>query len=199
MSAIIAVVGSNFCTFASDSRLVQLDRSMNNIGVKSDRFLKIFRINHNLIYGASGTMEINDDLLAPFSGVVRKHLTMSQAKNLVVAHMVQNRDILPVRNVLLGGKNEMGKFIIYEIQIKTGMDNPTVTLKQAPDKNRFAVSYTIPNKCMLLYPILQDNRLSKTLPWGTHAALVGHLEGLIKDLSEVDDSIGGDIIVESVM
>lgn len=198
-SVIIGVCGVNFCTFVSDGRLSSLDEHGGYKGIKSDHFTKIKKLNPRLIYGLTGLIHKDEDILSPFDGISANKLLMSTAKKKVLGYLDEHPAVAIKRNMLLGGRNEMGQFCMYEIRMNADMDEPEIVMrKPQPPLMNFSISYSVPQTCQEYMNECIDKYLVKTMPWGGHPKLVSHLEEAIDFLSTIDPTIGGTHFVKNV-
>lgn len=201
MSAVIGVCGTNFCTLCSDSRKVA--NGKNKWEVASDSMQKIFKLNDRVLVGATGIFDAEESLLAPFEEYNDvSAMTLRVAYKAVIAYIEQKKSRMldiAARNYLVGGKDNMGQFCIYEINYNpVGKHTTTVLRKPDPPQFNFAVS------CSLPYSLTDDTQecieavayvLNRSR---THGEMVSGVGNIIRKIAEMDETVGGEVQSVSV-
>ena len=108
MSAIIGICSTQFCLLVADRRLVSIQNA--STVVANDDTDKIFKINNDLIYGATGVFVDGEDFLEPlkcFSSF--ENITLDMALNAIKDYTICNFQMIDscnARNYILGGKQD---------------------------------------------------------------------------------------------
>ncbi len=119
MSAIIGVCGVEFCAFIADMRVVTIDEN-DNEKFANDNTQKIFKLNDNVLFGATGRFNRSEDFFSPlkcfstFNG-----LTITAVCTAVKEYMSGNMGILKrnkARTYLIGGKGSSGTYTLRVIK-----------------------------------------------------------------------------------
>lgn len=198
MSAIIGVCGSNFCSLIADTR-----RTTNYDGVyvpTDDSTQKIFRMNDNLIFGATGYYNFGEAILAPFDGLDTSKMNKDTALQSILDYLEQKKFIIPMmRNYIIGYKDASGTFGLCDIHMNFETYKPEVTEKRIHHGNDFAISCLLPPKVSLkqtyyLDLVGQAVKLSKT-----NDELYQYVAAIIRDIADIDDSVGKTVRVVSIL
>lgn len=108
MSAIIGICSSKFCLFVADRRMVNFRNGA--INVTSDDTDKVFQLNENVVFGATGVFDEKEEFLTPFNCFSDfKNVTLDMALNAIRDYTVANFQIIKsckARNYILGGKQD---------------------------------------------------------------------------------------------
>ena len=108
MSAIIGICSTQFCLFVADCRLMAIQNGLTTFA--NDDTDKIFKINNNLICGATGAFVDGEDFLEPlkcFSSL--DSITFDMALNAIKDYTICNFQMIDscgARNYILGGKQD---------------------------------------------------------------------------------------------
>lgn len=118
MSAVIGVCSQKYFIIFGDKRLVRFDpRSANVSELVSDDFPKVFRVNRNVAFGATGLLSSrNEDLQRPLLRLANKALASLQDVKECLVQYLQSSDFDFVRNYVVGGKLPDGTCGVYELQ-----------------------------------------------------------------------------------
>ena len=195
MSTVIAVCGVNFCAFISDSRKVL--NSGNSWKVDSDSEQKIFRINKNLVFGATGLFAMSERILDPFNKFSdMEALMIDDAKDAVLEYIDQNKYTITgcqMRNYLLGGKNHNGQFCIYEIHYNPSMMDTDVVQRIPEFAGQYAVSLALPRKLCGKESEYMAKVSDVISSMKTSNELFVGITKIINGIAEVDETVGGDV------
>lgn len=194
MSAIIAVCSTNFCLFAADTRMVSMQNG--SLVYDNDNTEKIFKLNKNLVFGATGLFHASETLLAPFSSFAdQTQITISDAQDSILSYMNNLSPTLSSRNYLIGGKDESGNYSLrYFHYNKASGDIETQIYKPKPPY-LFAIVCALPQN---LESDAQDyQRLVGNLvnQCDTLDNLIKGLAQIIRTISERDNSVGKQVSV----
>ena len=119
MSAIIAACGVKFCAFIADLRVVTFDEN-DNPKFANDHTQKIFKLNDNILFGATGRFDGSEGFFSPlrcFSNF--EGLTITAVCPAVKDYMSGNMEILKrnkARTYLIGGKDSRGNYTLRVIK-----------------------------------------------------------------------------------
>lgn len=197
MSMIVGVCGTNFCTFISDGRLVAFQGTKRS-SVLSDDFRKIMKVNPRVILGVTGFLAQEskiDDALSALPDP--EHASVKIVRNAVCSHIKMHTDTLPPCNYLIGGKQNDGSFLIYELQFSADTRKITEVIRRPTPQQNFAISLALPmgtgNQAQMLHDIGQ-------LVTGvrTHEEMVRYVGGVIQVVADHDSTVGKTIFSESV-
>ncbi len=196
MSAVIAVCGTNFCTFAADRRMVIPDK--NTFRCANDETDKIFKVNDRVLLGMTGIFWRWEHLTDPLDGCADLlSMSAAQVKDVVVAYLDRPKTMpFQPRNYLIGG-TEAGSFVIYEVhydgRIKVNKRTPL------PPMFNFALSVSLPHTSENLAPHVQTMVASGLQRCSAHHELIPVLRRTLTWLSEQDDTIGPTQTVLSIL
>lgn len=201
MSTIIGVCGTNFCTLCADSRKVAYTSS--GVEVVNDSTQKIFKLNDRVLFGAMGIFASYESFLDPFNVYPDKSvITVRMAYKAVVDYINRNKNSIcgcMFRNYFVGGKDNKGRFCIYEIHLNTETKEIETTLRiPEPPTYNFSVSCGLP---FSLQPQKQEfvDLIGNTVTSSTtHAEMLNGLKKIIDRISEVDITVGGEVQSVSV-
>lgn len=193
------VCGENFCTFVGDGRCVKFDFNGEIIGVRSNDFQKIFKLNDRLIYGTTGKFKRDSDILAPFEEYPDKSvLTMNMAIKSIERYLERCNYGIGERNFLLGGKNNKGKFQLNTFILK----NSYLSIEKEvliPNNGEFHIRASVPDMNQDDVKKLLDKNIYSTAPWKNIEDLITHMKNTIVDISKIDNSVGGKIIEYTIV
>jgi len=199
LSAIIGICGENFCSFIADTRLTA------NFGEDhktiSDTNQKIFKINERVLFGMTGLFWKDERILAPLN-IYPDHsvITLRMAYKAVIDYIEKNKyEMLPPRNYLIGGKDNKGKFCIYEAQVnfKTYEAETILRIPEPPATN-FGISCSLPPKLCSRsdeFVGIVENCITNSK---THREMIRKVSGVIGKIAELDDTVGGSVSALSV-
>lgn len=201
MSTIIGVCGTNFCTLCADSRKVAYGSG--GVEVVNDSTQKIFKLNDRVLFGAMGIFSSYESFLAPFEVYPDKSvITVRMAYKAVIDHINRNMNSIcgcMFRNYFVGGKDNKGRFCIYEIHLNTETKEIETTLRiPEPPTYNFSVSCGLPFSLQTQkqeYIGLVGDAVTSC---STHAQMVDSLKNIINKIAENDVTVGGEVRVVSV-
>lgn len=194
MSAIIGICASNFCVFIGDMRRTKNDAD--SYVISDDSTHKVFKINNRLLFGATGLFLIEEDLTSALDSIEDlENATVMDALNAVLEYLEIHKHKIPkMRNYLIGGKTETGRFIVYEIHMNFETNQPEI-ISRMPESKEFGVSCSLPSKAMPMkneYLSMVNNIIRTS---GTFEELVQKVVGVIGEISKVDDTVGTNVEV----
>lgn len=187
MSAVIAVCGTNFCTFAADRRMV-LPGEKGFIRA-NDETEKIFKVNDHVLLGMTGFFWRWEHLTDP----LYKHsnlsgMSVSQVKDAEVSYLSEPRELpFQPRNYLIGGQ-ESGTFVIYEVHYDGGIH--IHKRSPVPPMFNFAMSVSLPRTSENLAPQVQVMVAAGLQKCSAHRELPPILRQSLMWLAERDNTIG---------
>lgn len=193
MSVIIGICGVNFCTFWSDKRRVHYRQDM-SFEVVNDNTQKIFKLNDRVLFGAAGTFRGAEDISAPILSIPDiEHASVKIVKNAVVDYLKKQNRLcgnLTVRNYLIGGKQNNGTFIIYNVHWNPDAQKVEVSeYAPHPPASTFALSMALPN-CDQQYISMCENAASDCIRISsTDRQLDVNISNLIRKISETDRTV----------
>ncbi len=201
MSTVIGVCGTNFCTFCADSRRVTY--KSNGIEVVNDTTQKIFKLNDRVLFGAMGIFTDVENFLDPFNVYPDKSvITVRMAYKAVVDYLNRNMNSIcgcMFRNYFVGGKDNKGKFCIYEIHLNTETREIETTLRMPePPIYNFSVSCGVPFSLQAQKQDFIDS-VSNVVPSSTtHADMLNGIRNIIQEIAQNDITVGGEMQTVSV-
>lgn len=157
---------------------------------------KIRKINDNVIFGASGYLLENEDLLEPFNGIDTTSMSVKIVKNTILSYIKSKIAILPTRQYIIGGKSQ-GSFVLYEIHFDDVHRRYTVTERHPVPHHEFAISVAVP-------PSIEDGNqlidvIAQTITMSSsHEELVERLKFIIPEVSKHDSTVGQQVFVENI-
>lgn len=200
VSMIIAVCGTNFCSFVADKRLVRWDK-VHDPQVDSDNFHKIIKINDRVIFGMTGLFYPGEIITSPLDVYPNKEtITLRQAAKATVDYFESAvSDISENRFYFIGGKDNKGTFGIYQIFFDR-VSGKIVSNYLTPDppKNNFAMGVAFPPSYRSRGEIRQIQIASEIQHATRHDELLNNLGEIIKDVSREDFTVGKNIEYLSV-
>lgn len=201
MSTIIGVCGTNFCTLCADSRKVAYHSS--GVEVVNDSTQKIFKLNDRVLFGAMGVFASYESFLDPFNVYPDKSvITVRMAYKAVIDYL--NRNINSIcgcmfRNYFVGGKDNKGRFCIYEIHLNTETKEIETTLRlPSPPTYNFSVSCGLPFSLQAQRQKLIDSVGNVVASCATHAEMLSGIKNIIGRIAEEDITVGGEVQAVSV-
>lgn len=193
MSVIIGICGVNFCTFWADMRQVSYLPD-GTFDIANDHTQKIFKLNDRVLFGAAGKFRGAEDISAPTLAIPNlERASVKIVKTAVVDYLKKQNKLygnLTVRNYLVGGKQNNGTFIIYNVHWNSDTQKVEVSeYAPHPPASTFALSMALPNgdpHYMSMYESAASDciRLSTT-----DRQLDTNISDLIRKISETDRSV----------
>lgn len=200
MSTIIGIAGTNFCTFVADQRLVSYNQS--GPAVLKDDFQKIFQINRRVLFGVTGLLNPNEDVMEPLKCYDQwDTLSIKVVYRAVMDYMKKHKASLPdLRNYLIGGKDNKGHFLIYEVHWNPKTQKAETTIrKPQPPKFNFAVSCCLPPA---MEPEKQEvlAEIARNITTGDqhHKAMTKRMQDMIRLVSAKDLTVSPNSMVSNV-
>lgn len=193
MSAVIGVCGTNFCTFWADGRMVS--NSDGVIGVTSDHVQKIFKLNTHVLFGAAGWFDHRENIESAILNINDvDHVSVNTVQNAVVSYMETHTDILSkvkVRNYLVGGKMDNGKFIIYEIRWNNECKKIEVVERlPIPPASAYGISMMLPNASHEVHQHFLNRVATAISDSISLEQLIPKVADVIAAISTVDATVG---------
>lgn len=199
MSAIIGVCGTNFCSFIADGRMVR--NSKDGVTPVSDNIQKIFKINDRVLFGATGWFEQHEEITSPLDVYPNKSvITLRMAYKAVLEYIEQHKYAMPqTRNYLVGGKDNKGQFCIYEVHVNFETFKAETALRApVPPEYNFAISCALPPKLASRVDEFTSMVGSCIRSCSYHQDMLQKVAGVIRKISEMDDTVGTNIMTLSV-
>ena len=191
MSVVIGICGLNFCTFIADTRMISFEEA-DKYKIDNDKTHKIFKINERVLLGCSGQFIAGESLIAPIDPYVDKGALSVRTVLKAVTHYLDNncQHVPYKRNYLIGGKDNDGKFCIYEVHF-TGLGQYTTTLKKVelPICNA-ATSCLFPSSIGNRAQEFSNKVTNCVLTAKNSQDLIHKLEDVIIQISDIDNSVG---------
>lgn len=193
MSVIIGICGVNFCTFWADMRQVSY-RPDGTFDVANDHTQKIFKLNDRVLFGAAGKFMGDEYILAPTHAIPNlERASVKIVKTSVVDYLKKQNKLygnLTVRNYLIGGKQNNGTFIIYNVHWNS--DTKKVEVSEYvphPPTSAFALSMALPN-CDSQYISMCESFASDCIHNATTVRqLDAGISNLIRKISATDRTV----------
>lgn len=115
MSVAIGILGEEFCLLFADSRCIIAE---NGIATIKDDARKIYRLNKELAFAVVGTLNLGEEIDAPFSTANRVALNVDTARKQVVEYICNSSysEHLPKRTYIIGGKDLSGNLCIKYVR-----------------------------------------------------------------------------------
>lgn len=193
MSAVIGVCSTNFCLFAADTRMVS-ERG-DSLVFDNDSTEKIFKLNQNVLYGATGLFSASEKLLDPLAIFPAPDVvTISNAQNATLDYMRHHISKLSVRNYLIGGKEDSGEFSIRYLHYNKETRNIDIQVFKPTPSYAYAFVCALPaslNAESMQYQNLVGQLINRCTSITT---LVEGLAQIIRDISDKDVSVGKEVI-----
>lgn len=200
MSSIIGIVGTNFCTFVADQRLVSYHG--NDIRILRDDFRKVFQINKRVLFGATGLLNPNEDIMEPLKCYPQyDQLSVKMVYRAVLDYVKKNKSSLPgIRNYLIGGKDNNGHFMIYEVHWNPQTQKAETTIcEPQPPKFNFAISCCLP-------PTMEPDRqavlddIGRKITTGDqrHGEMTKRIQSVVEIISKCDKTVSPNSVVLNV-
>lgn len=190
MSIVVSICGVNFTMMAADRRLVALDQHGRVQYVRSDEFHKIFRLNEHMLFGVTGQIAPDEELLDPFKSLCHPEaMTMRVAAKELERYAAEK--IRPARQYarqyILSGKDNKGRFCTYVLSSYLDFQPEWII----PEQEQFCVKILGPTGFRNDDPLAQAY-IYGTIPWGTDTALREHLTDFIRAYAKSEPSVGGE-------
>ena len=201
MSTVIGICGTNFCSLCADSRKVTNDK--NTVKVVNNTTQKVFKINDRVLFGATGVFKSTENLLDPLKVYPDKSvITVRTAYKAVIDYINRNKSIIDwcyFRNYMVGGKDNKGRFCIYEIHFNPDTGEVDTTLRMpSPPMFNFSISCALPLNLQgeeQEYINKVGNAISSS---NTHGEMLNGIKDVIKEISKKDITVGGEMQVVSI-
>lgn len=199
MSTIIAVCGNNFCTLVADKRKTTYNES--GPCIEDDNFDKIFKINDRVLFGVTGIMWEKDILeplnIYPDKSIITLRQTYKAALEYLDKKFVQTKSKTP-RNYIVAGKDNKGIFTIYKLHYDI-YECKIETEIYSASNGIFGIAFAAPEG-------FSPENISKAIKKielsvqnsTTHESLVGYLSEVIKQISDVNPTVGKNISVLNI-
>lgn len=147
MSTIIGLCGTNYCLLASDTRKVKPDENGNWV-VDNDTTEKVFKLNGNVLFGATGkfwALENIDEPLRNYQDMSK--LSLPKAVALVEKYIVDNigKIISYHRQYIVAGREFDGAFCIVAIRLNEQEHRIDRVVYRAPIQNSHASVIALPD------------------------------------------------------
>ena len=192
MSAIIGVCGVKFCAFIADMRVVTIDEN-DNENFANDNTQKIFKLNDNVLFGATGRFNRSEDFFSPlrrFSNF--KGLTITAVCAAVKEYMYGNMDILKrnkARTYLIGGKDSSGTYTLRIIKYDAA--NNKIVYEDRTPMSAKTTSYALalpaqaqlqePKFTLMLHGVIKNSTSVQHVADGARA--------IIREIAKVDSTV----------
>ena len=198
MSAIVAVCGTNFCSFVADTR--KTVNSGNGWAVENDHTDKIFKLNDHILFGATGIYQKKETILSALKCIDSAKATINDVITACLQHLEFIRfDPLVVRNYLVGGKMPDGKFSIYEISLNPATRNVELSARTPiPPASNFAISYCFPPKIANRKNDYVSFIERAIMTSRSHKEMLSKIAEIIGSISSVDNTVGQNISALSI-
>ena len=192
MSAIIAACGVKFCAFIADLRVVTFDEN-DNPTFANDHMQKIFKLNDNVLFGATGRFNGGETIFSPLSRFSNfEGLTITAVCTAVKEYMTENMEILKrnkARTYLIGGKDSRGNYTLRVIRYDES--NNKIVYDDYTPVSAVSTSYALalPSKAQLQEPkytlMLEDVIRNAT----TIQNVVDGAKAIIQEIAKVDSTV----------
>ena len=203
MSAIIAICGSNFCSFIADTRRVV--SSGDRFVFADDSTQKIFKLNDHVLYGMTGLYDVHSSVLDAVSAMQDLSCAcVDEVKECVLHYIEAHQHGIIKRNYLVGGKMPDGTFRVYEIRFDPKTKRADVEVRAplsnvlANGKSTFGISLCLPDKAAGHKNFYMSKVEDAILSSHTHSEMLQKAAGVIGLISKVDDSVGQNVMALSV-
>ncbi len=191
MSAIIAICGKDFCTFVADLRLVSIDEN-GNTKFNNDNTEKIFKLNNQLVYGATGVFNNSETFFSPLKLFKDySYLTVNSVCCAVKEYMFSNLTMLKrnkARTYLIGGKDNNGKFTLRVIKYDAPL-NKIIEEDYTPPENGVAFCLSLPTQAKLYeeqYKLMVEKAIVDS---SKDIDLVKNTASIIREIAHVDSTV----------
>lgn len=194
MSMVVGVCSTNFCSLIADGRRVTVDGS-GNMKIAEEKFQKIFKVNDRVMLGATGWFQSGENLLSPIKDYCDPSaITMRMAKKAVLEYIERNQArITTTRNYILGGKDNKGRYCLYEIHVDGDTHSVEVEERIPSPPYNFGVSCALPQKLAERKQEFLDLIGSCITSCKTHEEMKEKLAAVIREVSDLDDTVGKEI------
>ena len=199
MSAIIAICGMNYCAFVADLRITLYDKNSNPIGAVDNKE-KIFKINDNVLYGATGMFDFGETFSSPLEMFANFNgLTVTAVCSAVKEYMLGNLEVLKrnqKRTYLIGGKNSSGKFILRVL--KYDAVNNRILQENYSSEDGIAICMALPSQAELQEERFRRMAREAVLDSKTELELVNNTARVIREIAHVDPTVSEKAMVHFV-
>ena len=190
MSAIIAICGMNYCAFVADSRITLYDKNNTPTGVV-DNAEKIFKINNNVLYGATGMFDWGETLFSPLEIFANSNgLTVNAVYSAVKEYMFGNLEVLKrnqKRTYLIGGKNSSGKFLLRVLKYDA-VNNKILQEDYSPEDG-VSICLALPSQAELQEERFREMAMQAVMDSRTDRDLVDNTARVIREIAHVDPTV----------
>lgn len=193
MSLIIAVCGTNFCSFVADNRLVRYKGYHSGPEFVSDNYQKIFRVNDRVILGVAGCFRVDMEPLDPLKVYPDKSiLTMRMTAKAVSDYLSSGDfDLVSGLKYMVGGKDNKGIFCVCEIapDHSSGTFHTEWKYPNPPAQN-FAISVAVPSSLLASQNELLDEVESAITGNTRHDQMLNDLGRIVKRAADKNFTVG---------
>jgi|GEM_PF-6935046 len=196
MSAIVAVCGTNFCTFVSDGRLVKYNQDGTPFVIRDD-FKKTKALNQHLVIGVTGIGEDASDFMKPFRKYRNRTSTMSveEASDILRDYLSNTKPY--VMNFIVGGTDK-GIFCMHALHYAAENGNVEEHRYVPRPPHNFASFFSFPQSADGEEYYL-NKYIKGTAPWKSLNDLVQHMSDAIDEASRNDPTVGKHIYVNTIV
>ena len=199
MSMVVGVCSTNFCSLIADTRRIGYTEDDKPF-CKDDHTSKIFKINDRVLFGAAGRFRTNETLTAPIDPFVDKSaISLRTAYKAVVEYIEKHRsEIYLPRNYLVGGKDNKGRYCVYEVHYD-GLGEITTTLRMPePPQSNFGISCCIPNGVVGYKKLIMNLLNNSVLNAKDHKDMIERVSDVIYKVADHDASVNKNIEVLTI-
>ena len=191
MSAIIAVCGKTFCAFVADLRLVSIDEN-GDIRFNNDNTEKIFKLNNQLVYGATGIFNSNETFFTPLDFFEDyTYLTVNPICAAINEYMFSNLSMLKrnkARTYLIGGKDNNGEFTLHAIKYDA-TTNTIINEDYTPSEDGITFCLSLPSQAILYEENYKSMVKKAIINSSTDLDLVKNTSSVIKEIAKMDSTV----------
>lgn len=199
MSVVIGICGTNFCSLIADGRLVVGDYP--NIQVVSEKVMKVYKINDQVLLGGAGWFLGSEEITSPLDIYPDKgSITLVTAVDSIVKYIEKRKHkITANRNYLVGGKDEEGRFAMFDIQYDAVVHKISVNPRiPHPPRFNFAVVCCFPPKIEERYNEFFEKVSACVTTSREHREVVTKVAQVISEIAQVDDSVNSNVLAVNV-
>ena len=199
MSVVIGICGINFCSFVVDGRLVVGNNDQ--LTVISERVRKIYKINNHVLFSGTGWFLDDEEITSPLDSFENwEVITAEMARNAVIEYIENYQHLIrSPRNYLIGYKSDDGSFGIHEIHYDSDTRN-IVAVERKPQlpTSSFAISCCLPPKVRNRGQECINKVTCCITSSRMHDELIQKVGTVIGEISQIDESVNSNILVESL-
>ena len=199
MSAIIGICGENFCSFVADTRLTH--NSGDEYIVANDTTQKIFKVNDHVLFGMTGLFRTGEEILVPLDIYPEKDVvTLRMAYKAVLGYLEKNKYKIPLmRSYLIGGKDNKGRFCIYEVHMNFETYKAETVLRMPePPVTSYGIFCAIPPELHDRKNEFLDMAGDCITSSGELGEMLQKVAGVIGKIADADGTVGRTITALSV-